>query len=106
MKRYITAAAALALVATASPAFAQDRDDRGYNRDDNSGYNRDRDYNRNDRDDRYRDRDNHRNYDGDPRRHAWHDGDSWKGHRVASRNGRWGYYEPRNGTEFFVEFSL
>lgn len=104
MKRYITAAAALALLATAAPAFAQDRDDRGYNRDDNSGYNRD--YNRNDRDDRYRDRDDHRNYNGDPRRHAWRDGDRWNGHRVSYRNGRWGYYEPRNGTQFFVQFSL
>jgi hypothetical protein len=102
MKRYITAAAALALLVTAAPAFAQDRDN-GYNRD-NSGYNRD--YNRQDRDDRYRDRDAHRNYNGDPRRHAWREGDTWNGHRVSYRSGRWGYYEPRNGTQFFVQFSL
>src|SRR5580692_10077330 len=92
-KQHVAGAAALILLASTAPAFAQDRD---YNRDynhDNNAYNRDRDYNR----DAYRDRNNYRHYDGDPHRFAWQRGDYWRGHRVAYRNGAWGYWEPRNG---------
>lgn len=102
MKRYITAAAALVFLATAAPVLAQNRDDRGYNRDYNNGNNQG--YRRDDRNDR--NRDYHRNYNGDPRHHAWREGDTWHGHRVNYRNGHWGYYEPRNGTQFFVQFWL
>jgi len=96
MKRYLAGAAALFLLATTAPVLAQDRDN-GYNRD-NGGY----------RDNR--DRDNHdrytRDYYRDRQGHEWHQGDRWQGHRLTYYNNRWGYWQPRNGTQFFVQFSL
>ncbi len=95
MKLSMIGAAALLLVATAAPVLAQDRDAR-FNHDSNA-YNRP--YQRDTRI-------VHRSYNGNPRGHAWREGDSWNGHRVSYRSGRWGYYQPRNGTQVFVQFSL
>lgn len=97
MKRLAASAAALIFLATAAPVLAQDRDDR-YNHDNgyNQGYDRDaRDHGR-----------YHRDYYRDRRGHLWHEGDTWRGHRLTYYNGRWGYWQPRNGTQFFVQFSL
>jgi hypothetical protein len=105
MKRFAASAAALIFLATAAPVLAQDRDDR-YNRD-NSGWNQ-RD-NRDNRDyhdhDRNRDRYN-RDYYRDRRGHEWREGDMYQGHRLTYYNGRWGYWQPRNGTQVFVQFWL
>ena len=102
MKRFAASAAALILLATAAPVLAQDRDDR-YNHD--SGWNQrdNRDYQNRDRGDRDR---NNRDYYRDRRGHEWHQGDTWQGHRLTYYNGQWGYWQPRNGTQFFVQFSL
>ena len=106
MKRLAAGAAALILLATAAPVLAQDRDDR-YNRD-NGSYQRD-DRNRDDRNRDYRDRDGGR-YNRDSYRdrsgHEWHEGDNWRGHRLTYYNNAWGYWQPRNGTQVFVHFSL
>ena len=104
MKRFAASAAALIFLATAAPVLAQDRDDR-YNHD--NGYNQ--------RDDRYnhdnhdRDRDSHRytrDYYRDRNGHEWHQGDMYRGHRLTYYNNAWGYWQPRNGSQFFVQFSL
>jgi hypothetical protein len=84
MKRILTAAAALAFIATAvAPAFA-DGDDHRRN---------DRDWQRAHYEQQYRDHDAYRA----PIRREWHDGDYWQGHRVRYYNGAWGYFAPVSG---------
>ena len=91
MKRFAASAAALIFLATAAPVLAQDRDDR-YNHD---NHDRDRDSHRYTRD-YYRDRNGH----------EWHQGDMYRGHRLTYYNNAWGYWQPRNGSQYFVQFSL
>ncbi len=49
----------------------------------------------------------HGRYFAPPRRYAeyrhYREGEYWRGHRLAWRNGRWGYYQP-NG--FFFRINL
>ena len=102
MKRLAASAAALIFLATAAPVLAQDRDDR-YNHD-NGGWNQrdNRDYHDHDRGRAQYNRDYYR----DRRGHEWHQGDMWQGHRLTYYHNQWGYWQPRNGSQFFVQFSL
>lgn len=104
MKRLAASAAALIFLATAAPVLAQDRDDHGYNNDRDNGWYQhdDRDRGNQDRDRDHSSRDYYRDRSG----HEWHQGDVWRGHRLTYYNGRWGYWQPRNGARFFVQFSL
>jgi hypothetical protein len=86
MKPSSIAAAALAaaVLATALPAFADD----------------------------WHDRDNrHAQYhQAPPHRyayeHRYHQGQIWRGHHLAYRNGYWGYYAPRNGARIFISIPI
>jgi hypothetical protein len=80
------AAAAVAIfLSTALPAFAQDIHDRDHGR-------------------------NHQQHAPPPRRHVnahrYREGQMWHGHRLAYRGGRWGYYQPRNGVQVFINIPI
>jgi hypothetical protein len=87
MKRFLAGLAALGFLAIAVPAVAQDRHDRDHDRGRDHGY-------------------HHgpppRYYAPPPRRVVYHENQSWHGHRLHNRNGRWGYYQPRNGVQVFI----
>lgn len=92
MKSIIAGAAALLIFATAAPAFAQDHRDQRDQRD-------------------HRDNRNHGyvvvRHAPPPRAHArWREGQMWHGHRVTDRGGHWGYYQPRNGANIFINIPL
>ena len=35
-------------------------------------------------------------------RHRYYEGQYWRGHRLAWRGNRWGYYRPQNGVRVFI----
>jgi hypothetical protein len=80
MKYYLATLLALGTFAASSAAFADDR-----------GHNHDR---------------------GRPMAHGhmsharYREGQMYRGHRLHNYNGRWGYYQPRNGANVFVSIPL
>jgi hypothetical protein len=36
----------------------------------------------------------------------YHEGQMYRGHRLHNYNGRWGYYQPRNGANVFISIPL
>jgi hypothetical protein len=92
MKRILASLATLAFLAVSLPALAQDRD------------NRDHDHGRPDM---------HRGgppprhyYAPPPRRHVYREGQVYYGHHLTNRGGHWGYYQPRNGVQVFINIPL
>jgi hypothetical protein len=90
MKRFLATVAALAFLAVAAPAFAQNHDD--HNRD-NRGYNQGRPA-------------YHHMAPPPRRRMVYHENQVWNGHHMHYYGGRWGYYQPRNGVNVFVNIPL
>jgi hypothetical protein len=37
---------------------------------------------------------------------SWHEGQNYHGHRLHNHNGHWGYYQPHNGTQLFINIPL
>jgi hypothetical protein len=38
--------------------------------------------------------------------HHYREGQVWNGHHLANRGGHWGYYQPRNGAQVFINIPL
>lgn len=82
MKNYLATLLALGMLSMSSAAFA---DDHGHNRNQNHGRPMAR---------------GHMN-------HAqFREGQMYRGHRLHNYNGRWGYYQPRNGANVFISIPL
>jgi len=84
MKTVIAAATAVAFLASALPASAQNWQDR-----------------------------NHPYYHRlppPPQRvvdaHRFREGQIWRGHHLYYRGGRWGYYHPSNGAQVFIHVNI
>jgi hypothetical protein len=91
MKRFSAAVAALAFLAVAAPAMAQYHDD--HNRDNRGGYNHGRPM--------------YHHWAPPPRRHpVYYENQVWNGHHMHYYGGRWGYYQPRNGVNVFINIPL
>jgi hypothetical protein len=92
MKRLLAAVAALAFLAVAAPALAQNRDDhnrdsRGYDHNNRPVY--------------------HQRMAPPPRRRVvYHENQVWNGHHMHYYGGHWGYYQPRNGANVFINIPL
>jgi hypothetical protein len=41
-----------------------------------------------------------------PRRHVYREGQIYNGHHLTNRSGHWGYYQPRNGVQVFINIPL
>jgi hypothetical protein len=90
MKRILASLATLAFLAVSLPALAQDRDNRDHGRPDmHRGGPPPRHY-----------------YAPPPRRHMYREGQVYNGHHLTNRGGRWGYYQPRNGVQVFINIPL
>jgi hypothetical protein len=94
MKRLLASLATLAFLAVAVPALAQDRDnhDHGGPMMQHGGP-------------------PHggpppRRYAPPPRRHVYREGQVYNGHHITNRGGHWGYYQPRNGVNVFINIPL
>jgi hypothetical protein len=84
MKRLLSAAAAAAIIITSAvPVFAQNQNDH---------------------------RRTAPQFRHIPQRQAprqrYRAGQNWHGHRLANRGGHWGYYQPRNGAQVFINIPL
>jgi hypothetical protein len=94
MKRFLAAIAALGFLAIAVPAIAEDRHDHDHDHD------------------RFREQSFHhgpppRHYAPPPRRmRMYREGQVWNGHHLTNRGGHWGYYQPRNGVQLFINIPL
>ena len=87
MKRTLAGLAALAFLAVAAPALAQYHDDHDHDR----GYDHGRPM-------------YHRMPPPQRRRMVYHQ--IWNGHHMHYYGGRWGYYQPRNGVNVFINIPL
>jgi hypothetical protein len=38
--------------------------------------------------------------------HRYREGQVWHGHHLAYRGGNWGYYQPRNGAQVFIQIPI
>jgi hypothetical protein len=38
--------------------------------------------------------------------HRYHEGQNYNGHHLTNRGGHWGYYQPRNGAQVFINIPL
>jgi hypothetical protein len=94
MRRFLVAIAALGFLAIAVPAIADDRHDHDRGRP--------QEY----RHDEYRHGPPPRHYGPPPRRRMYREGQVWNGHHLANRGGNWGYYQPRNGVQVFINIPL
>jgi hypothetical protein len=90
MKQLSAALVALAFLAVAAPAMAQYHDD--HNRD-NRGYEHGRPA-------------YHHMAPPPRRRMVYHENQVWNGHHMHYHGGQWGYYQPRNGVNVFVNIPL
>jgi hypothetical protein len=84
MKFYLATLLALGTLATSSAAFA-DNHNHNQNRNGNHGRQMARGHM------------SHANY---------REGQMYHGHRLHNYNGRWGYYQPRNGANVFISIPL
>jgi hypothetical protein len=87
MKQLLAGALALAFLAAAGPVLAQNRDDHGNNQ---GGHQQS-------------------HHQAPPPRHQasrYHEGQSYHGHRLTNHGGHWGYYQPRNGANIFINIPL
>jgi opacity protein-like surface antigen len=91
MKSFIAGAAALAVLSTTAAALAQDQNRHQNNQGPQGGRS-------------YGQRQGAR-YNAPPHP-AYRQGQAWHGHRLANRGGRWGYYQPRNGVQVFINIPL
>jgi hypothetical protein len=90
MKQILAGALALAFLTTAGPVLAQNRDDHGHDQGQMQGHMQSR-------------------HQAPPPRHQasrYHEGQSYRGHRLTNRGGHWGYYQPRNGANIFINIPL
>jgi hypothetical protein len=89
MKRILASLATLAFLAVSVPALAQDRDnhDHGGAMMQHGGP-------------------PPRHNAPPPRRHSYHEGQNWNGHHLTNHGGHWGYYQPRNGANVFINIPL
>jgi hypothetical protein len=95
MKRFLACISALGFLAIAVPAAAQDRHDEH----DRGGH---QEY----RHEEYRHGPPPRHYYAPPPRRMYREGEIWNGHHLANRGGHWGYYQPRNGVQVFINIPL
>ena len=95
MKRILASLATLAFLAVSGPAFAQDRDNHNQGGPMQHGGPA-------------------MQHGGPPprrpapppRRHTYHEGQVYNGHHLTNRGGHWGYYQPRNGVNVFINIPL
>jgi hypothetical protein len=89
MKLSFLGAIALALLTTA-PAFAQMHDDH------NHGQMQQRNNMQH----------NNMQHHNMQQHQRYHQGQIYHGHHLQNRNGHWGYYQPRNGSQVFISIPL
>jgi hypothetical protein len=85
MKQLIAGIAAIAFLASVGPALADNHDHRGGDQGRSHGG---------------------MSRQAPPPRHHFREGQSYNGHRLTNRNGHWGYYQPRNGSNIFISIPL
>ncbi len=96
MKRILASLATLAFLAVSVPALAQDRDNHDHG---GPGMQRGGPPPR-------RDAPPPRRNAPPPRRHMYREGQVYNGHHLTNRGGHWGYYQPRNGVNVFINIPL
>jgi hypothetical protein len=90
MKRILASLATLAFLAVSVPALAQNQDNHN-----NHGHSS-----------MQRGGSASRRNAPPPRRHTYHEGQVYNGHRLTNHGGHWGYYQPRNGAQVFINIPL
>ncbi len=97
MKRILASLATLAFLAVSVPALAQDRDNHDHGGPAMEHHGQAMEHGGPAMQHRYA---------PPPRRHVYREGQVYNGHHLTNRGGHWGYYQPRNGVNVFINIPL